>query len=54
MRQSVYIIIWLLVILLVTGCADKDQQGTPDQEDYIGTAAKQGMIENEPEPSDEP
>ncbi len=38
MRQSVYITISLLVILLVAGCADKDRQDTPVQV-------------NEPEPS---
>ena len=51
MRQSVYITISLLVILLVAGCADKDQQDTPVQVDYIATTMEQGMSENEPEPS---
>jgi len=39
------------VILLVAGCADKDQQDTPVQVDYIATTMEQGMSENEPEPS---
>ena len=51
MRQSVYITISLLVILLVAGCADKDRQDTPVQVDYIATTMEQGMTENEPEPS---
>ena len=51
MRQSVYITISLLVILLVAGCADKDRQDTPVQVDYIATTMEQGMSENEPEPS---
>lgn len=51
MRQSVYITISLLVILFVAGCADKDQQDTPVQVDYIATTMEQGMSENEPEPS---
>ena len=51
MRQSIYIAMSLLVILLVTGCADKDRQGTPAQEDFTAAAAVQGMTENEPEPS---
>ena len=51
MRQSVYITISLLVILLVAGCADKDRQDTPVQVDYIATTMEQGMTENEPESS---
>lgn len=39
------------MILLVAGCADKDQQDTPVQVDYIATTMEQGMSENEPEPS---
>ena len=54
MRQSVYIAISLLVILLVTGCADKERQSAPDQEDYIATSTEQGMTVNDPEPSGEP
>ena len=53
MRQSVYIAISLLVILLVTGCADKERQSAPDQEDYIATSTEQGMTVNDPEPSGE-
>ena len=51
MRQSIYIAISLLVILLVTGCADKERQSAPDQEDYIATSTEQGMTVNDPEPS---
>ena len=53
MRQSIYIAISLLVILLVTGCADKERQSAPDQEDYIATSTEQGMTVNDPEPSGE-
>ena len=53
MRQSIYIAIGLLVILLVTGCADKERQSAPDQEDYIATSTEQGMTVNDPEPSGE-
>ena len=48
MRQTTYIAISLLVILLVTGCDDKDRQGTPAQEDFTAAAAVQGMTENVP------
>ena len=48
MKQSTYIAISLLVLLLVTGCADKDRQGTPAQEDFTAAAAVQGMTENVP------
>ena len=54
MRQSVYIIICLLVILCAAGCADKDQQGTPAQEDFTVTTAAQGMTENAPGSSGKP
>ena len=50
MRQSTYIAISLLVILCVTGCADKDLQGTPERE---AVAAAQGMTENVSELSGE-
>ena len=50
LRKSVYIIISLLMILCVTGCADKDLQGTPEHE---AVAATQGMTENASEPSGE-
>ena len=53
MRQSIYITISLLVILLVTGCADKEQQD-PAQEDYITTTTEQGKTENAPELSEKP
>ena len=53
MRQTTYIAISLLVLLLVTGCADKDRQGTPAQEDFTAAAAVQGMTENAPKPSGE-
>ena len=36
------------MILLVTGCDDKDRQGTPAQEDFTAAAAVQGMTENVP------
>ena len=49
LRKSVYIIISLLMILCVTGCADKDLQGTPEHE---AVAATQGMTENASEPSE--
>ena len=53
MRQSIYIAISLLMILCVTGCADKERQSAPDQEDYIATSTEQGMTVNDPEPSGE-
>ena len=53
MRQSTYIIISLLMILCITGCADKDRQGTLAQEDFTAAAAVQGMTENPPKPSGE-
>ena len=53
MRQSIYIAISLLVILLVTGCADKERQSTPAQENITATTAVQGMTVNDPEPSGE-
>ena len=49
LRKSVYIIISLLMILCVTGCADKDLQGTPEHE---AVAATQGMTENASEPAE--
>ena len=48
MRQTTYIAISFLVLLLVTGCDDKDRQGTPAQEDFTAAAAVQGMTENVP------
>ena len=53
MRQSIYIAISLLMILCITGCADKDRQGTLAQEDFTAAAAVQGMTENAPKPSGE-
>ena len=41
------------MILCITGCADKDLQGTPAQEDFTAAAAVQGMTENAPKPSGE-
>jgi hypothetical protein len=49
MRQSIYIAISLLMILCITGCADKDRQGTLAQEDFTAAAAVQGMTEPPPE-----
>ena len=54
MRQSVYITISLLVIILVTGCADKERQSTPVQENFTATTAAQGRTENAPELSEKP
>ena len=54
MRQSVYITISLLVILLVVGCADKVQQDPQAQEDYVAMTAAQGRTENAPELSEKP
>ena len=36
------------MILCITGCDDKDRQGTPAQEDFTAAAAVQGMTENVP------
>lgn len=54
MRQSVYITISLLVIFLVAGCADKEQQSTPVQENFTATTAAQDRTENAPELSEKP
>ena len=54
MRQSVYITISLLVILLVAGCADKERQSIPVQENITATTAAQSRTVNDPEPSGEP
>lgn len=54
MRQSVYIIISLLVILLVAGCADKERQSIPVQENFTATTAAQDRTENAPELSEKP
>lgn len=54
MRQSIYIAIGLLVILLVTGCADKERQSTPAQENITATTAVQGTAENDSELSGKP
>ena len=53
MRQSVYITISLLVILLVAGCADKERQSIPVQENITATTAAQSRTVNDPEPSGE-
>ena len=54
MRQSVYITISLLVILLVAGCADKERQSIPVQENITATTAAQSRTVNDPDPSGEP
>lgn len=53
MRQRVYITISLLVVLLVTGCADKERQSIPVQENITATTAAQSRTVNDPEPSGE-